>query len=161
MNLENLFTDKTTVSVSVVKLNNQKMNKTIFNQLLIKSPYSSSFDIDENAKFLGFVNDKEKWLVWTDGLTIFRNRLWRLRTFANFNLEFGTLEKFKEIYPTSNLSHFNSDYTDEYSTEYSSSDEDRLEMSSVLNEAESEEIRKKQIAMKFVTDNLEARQIFL
>ncbi len=72
MNIESLFSEKATINISIVKLHNQKINKTIFNQLLVYSPFTEEFHLRKYVKFLGFVNEKVKWMLWTDDESIYR-----------------------------------------------------------------------------------------
>lgn len=154
----NLFADKTTINISVVKLYNQKINKTIFNQLLSSTPFDWTFQLKENVKILGFVNDKERYMLWLDGNTIYKCRLVRIVKFARFDLENGKVKDFFNLY---------SDIDIEYFKDSGSEREVDLEfmeegpVSYVLNAVEKEEIRHKQNFIKEFLLELNQRQVFL
>lgn len=155
MNIEDLFTEKTTIEISVVKLNNQKINKTIFNQIVIRSPFDRVYSLSKNVQFLGYVNDKISMLLWTNGVNIYRCRLKDLREFASFDLENKTIEKFEEYYSTLNLNYYQN--RDDHGAEHEYSDK----IWHILTGDEIAEIRSKQEFVKEILNALIGRQIFL
>lgn len=155
MNIDNLFTDKTTIDISVVKLNNQKINKTIFNQIVTRPPFDRVYSLSKNVKFLGYVNDKISMLLWTNGVNIYRCRLKDLREFAFFDLENETIGKLKEHYSTHNFNYYQNPY--DRGDEYGYSDK----IWSILTSDEIAEIRSKQEFVKEILNALNGRQIFV
>ena len=155
MDFENLFTEKTTINISVVKLNAQKINKTVFNQLLIFSPFNNIFDLRPNIKVLGYVNDKMRWVLWIQDNSIFKYPIKELKEFAFFDIEYGKTEEFIELYPENKLSFFNRS-NDDWDDEISS---DRLNL--ILTNEEKTEILAKQDYVSNFLSHLTGRQIFL
>lgn len=159
MNIESLFTEKTTINISVVKLHNQKINKTIFNQLLINSPFTEDFHLRRQVHFFGFVNEKVKWMLWTDDESIYKYEMERAATFTYLNLDNEKLDEFMKIYPTRLLRYFKESHDeDDHHNEY---DNDRTIVSAILNEEEKLEIENKQVIISRILDELNERQIFL
>ncbi len=158
MNIENLFTEKTTINISVVKLHKQKINKTIFNQLLIYSPFTEDFHLRRQVKFFGFVNEKVKWMLWTDDESIYKYEMKRAAKFAYLNLDDEKLDEFKKIYPIRQIRYFKESHDEDHYNEY---DNDRTIVSAILNEEEKLEIEKKQVIIRRILDELNERQIFL
>lgn len=102
----NLFVEKTTVNISVVKLHNQKINKTIFNQLLITSPFDWTFDLKDDVKILGFVNEKERYMLWGNRNSLYKCSLVHIIKFSRFNLENGKVKDFFNLYSDSDIVYF-------------------------------------------------------
>lgn len=155
MDIEHLFTEKTTVNLSVVKLNNHKINKTIFNQLITLSPFDRIFSIRESAKFLGFVNDKIQWILWTNGISIYKYQLRKLNEFCHFDLDRGEISDFTKIYPYYELQYFNKpSYRDDTYDEV-----EKLHL--ILSKEERSQLEEKQRFIVEVIDKLTQRQVFI
>jgi len=155
MNIEHLFTEKTTINLSVVKLHNQKINKTIFNQLITLSPFNRIFSLGESVKFLGFVNDKIQWILWTDDISIYKYQLRKLKEFCHFDLDSGEISDFTKIYPYYELQYFNkSSYRDDTYDEV-----EKLYL--ILSQEERSRLEEKQRFIVEVIDKLTQRQIFI
>lgn len=75
MDLQKIFSEKTTIDISVVKLKNQKLTKSIFNQLRWYFPFDENINFT-SEKILGFV------LIGNESIGIGsgKNNLFRFRT---------------------------------------------------------------------------------
>mgnify|MGYP000881306201 CR=1 FL=1 len=100
MNVEKLFTKQTTIKISVVTIDNKKLSKSIVNQLNVSSPFDKLYNLKENAKFLGYINDKSKWIIWTNDEFIFKYELKLIYPIARINLDKNTLSDLIDIYPS-------------------------------------------------------------
>ncbi|TLX24663.1 hypothetical protein FE904_14925 [Chryseobacterium indologenes] len=70
--MENIFADSTIVSITVAKIDNKKLNKTIFTQLNIGNPFGVQF-IFKGDKILGYVNSNDgTWIIYTINERIFK-----------------------------------------------------------------------------------------
>lgn len=107
--MEDLFSNKTTVEITVVKINNQKLTKSIVNQLDNKFPIDKNGKFYEGLKILGYVKNKmrssNQQLIFS-----FDNNLYY------YNLE--TLKEFTELKKSSKdyslLSRLNFDFYQKY-----------------------------------------------
>lgn len=157
MKESNLFSDKTTISISVVKLQNQKINKTTFNQLLISSPFDWTFKLKDDVNILGFVNDKERYMLWGDGNSIYKCSLVRIVKFARFDLEEGKVKDFLNLYSDRNIEYFNGPG---YEREMDIDSMEEGPVYYILNAIEKEEILNKQAFIKELLFELNQRQVF-
>lgn len=69
--MENIFADNTSVSMTIAKIDNKKITKTIFNQLNIWNPFKAQF-IFTGDKILGYVNSNGIWIIYIINDKIFK-----------------------------------------------------------------------------------------
>ncbi|PQA92743.1 hypothetical protein SAMN05421796_11073 [Chryseobacterium piscicola] len=75
MNLNEYFSERTTVDIAVVKLNNQKITKSILKQINISNYIDHELDLD-GKKILGLIKDNNtEWIIYT-----FKNKLFKQTT---------------------------------------------------------------------------------
>lgn len=94
MEFKEYFTERTTVDIVVVKLNNQKLTKSIFKQIQISQFIDHDLDF-ENIKILGLVRDNNlEWIVY-----LYQNRLLRQSTdfISEINEVFVSSSKVEDI----------------------------------------------------------------
>ncbi|MDR6546700.1 hypothetical protein J2810_002760 [Chryseobacterium rhizosphaerae] len=156
MNIKELFTKTTTVNISVVKVNNKNLTKSIFNQLNISSPFDRLYNLKDNVKFLGYVNDKTKWIIWSDENNLFRYELKELSPIVYLNLDRDTIDMLVKIYPSELVKELYN-YTDaEYEKIYRDN-----QISTVLDVKEQYIILEKQKLVREIFENILERQILL
>lgn len=156
MNIKELFTKTTTVNISVVKINNKNLTKSIFNQLNISSPFDRLYNLKDNVKFLGYVNDKTKWIIWSDENNLFRYELKELSPIVYLNLDQDTIDMLVKIYPSELVKELYN-YTDaEYEKIYRDN-----QISTVLDVKEQYIILEKQKLVREIFENILERQILL
>lgn len=158
MKQTDLFAEKTTINISVVKLHNQKINKTIFNQLLNAPLFDRTFNLKDDAKILGFVNDKEKYILWGDGKSVYKCSLVRITNFARFDLNKGKVKDFLILYRERDIAYFNEPA---YEREENLDLLGEYSVSHVLNSLEKEDILLKQDFINEFLLELNQRQVFL
>jgi hypothetical protein len=97
MKFKELLTESTTINVSVVKMDNRKITKSVFNQIQIKCFYDRDYKILKDIKILGYLIDKERWLIWTNGRNYFKYPLKYVVDISQIDVEYSTsqLKKFK------------------------------------------------------------------
>ncbi len=71
MDFKKYLSDKKTVTVSVAKLENQKITKSIFSQIPETRRIRYPFDF-EGIQMLGFVNEKSRWLIYTSDDVLYK-----------------------------------------------------------------------------------------
>jgi hypothetical protein len=155
MNIENLFTKDTTVKITVLKIENKKFTKGIFNQLHISSPFDKLYNLKENVKFLGYINDKTRWIIWTNGNSLFKYDVKEFYPLRFLNLNSDKIKDLIQIYPNEEVKSL---YTamDQGYYEYRDS-----QISTVLDvKIQYEIIDKKEKVDKILTEVLK-RQIYL
>lgn len=156
MNLETLFTTETTIKVSVVKIDNKKLTKGVYNQLNIKTAFDDFYNLKENAKLLGYVNDKSRFYLWTNGNSIFRNEIKELYPLIKLNLNKNTIDELRNIFPSEEVESLYS-----YKNENGDYEYRNLQISQVLQKnSQYELIEKKENVEKIVKEILN-RQIFI
>ena len=114
MNLDKLFTKESTIKISVISINDKKITKSIFNQLNIKNPFDKHINLLENVLFLGYINDKTKWIIWKDNDFLYKYELKHLLQIKWIDVNRNTIKDLLEIYPTEvvkNAYHFVDGYT--------------------------------------------------
>lgn len=75
MNLNDYFSERTTVDIAIVKLNNQKITKSVLKQITISSYIDHDLDLEE-IKILGLIKDNNtEWIVFT-----YKNKLFKQTT---------------------------------------------------------------------------------
>lgn len=75
MNLNDYFSERTTVDIAIVKLNNQKITKSVLKQINIANYIDHDLDLQE-IKILGLIKDNNtEWIVYT-----FKNKLFKQTT---------------------------------------------------------------------------------
>ena len=57
--MDDIFSNKTTVEITVVKINNQKLTKSILNQIELFNPFLDG-NFADGTKIFGYVNHKIK-----------------------------------------------------------------------------------------------------
>ncbi|EKT3967372.1 hypothetical protein NTJ12_002460 [Flavobacterium psychrophilum] len=156
MNIENLFSKEVTVKISIVNIENKKLTKSIFNQLNISLPFDSLFNLKQNVKFLGYINDKGKWIIWSNNEYIYKCELKNIYPMARLNLNRDKIRDLIEIYPSElvkSLYHFmNESSFFEYRD---------TEISSVLDKKEQYIIIERQEEVREIINELLKRQIIL
>lgn len=86
--MKDFFTTETTVKINVATIDGKKITKSIFNQINTKSPFNFDKEkgyIFEGGKILGYVFDKEYWLLWVEDDKIYKTNLDRLFKMANLS----------------------------------------------------------------------------
>jgi len=154
MNIEKLFTKESTVKISILKIDNKKFTKSIFNQLNYKNPFDRDINLNQDAKFLGYVNDKGKWILWTDTDYIYKFELKKLIDIKWIDVDRHKISDLIEVYPTEKVKdafHYVDDYDNEYKNEV---------ISNVLNREEIFEFIEKQDIVKNIINETLQRQIF-
>lgn len=88
--MDDLFSNKTTVEITVVKINNQKLTKSIVNQLDNKFPIDKNGKFYEGLKILGYVKHKisqsEEQLIFSYNNNLYYYQLWRIKELAELNI---------------------------------------------------------------------------
>lgn len=75
MNLNDFFSERTTVDIAIVKLNNQKITKSVLKQINIANYIDHDLDLGE-IKILGLIKDNNtEWIVFT-----YKNKLFKQTT---------------------------------------------------------------------------------
>lgn len=86
--MKDFFTTETTVKINVATIDGKKITKSIFNQINSKSPFNFDKEkgyIFEGEKILGYVFDKEYWLLWIEENKVFKTNLNRIFKIANLS----------------------------------------------------------------------------
>ena len=156
MNIKELFTKTTTVNISVVKINNKNLTKSIFNQLNISSPFDRLYNLKDNVKFLGYVNDKTKWMIWTDEVNLFRYELKELFAIRYLDLNSDTIDTLMKVYPSELVKKLYNYIDEEYQETYRSN-----QISTVLDLKEQYAILERQEQVREIFENIIERQILL
>lgn len=156
MNIDKLFTKETTVKISVVKIDNKKLTKSIFNQLNKVSPFDSNYNLKENVKFFGYINDKTTWIIWGDDEFIYKYEMMKSYPFLRINLDRGTISELKKVYDSEEVKKLYNQKDDEFGYLYR--DE---QISSVLISNEQNEIISKKELVTDIFNKILERQIFI
>ncbi|MBU4536967.1 MAG: hypothetical protein L6264_07405 [Weeksellaceae bacterium] len=99
MDFKKYFSEAQTVTVSVAKLGNQKLTKSMFNQIPIGRRIKYPFDF-EGISILGFVNNGEHWVIYTEDERLFKGSLreiMRLLTTKRDKHQISTITYYMEI----------------------------------------------------------------
>jgi hypothetical protein len=156
MNIEKLFTKETTIKINIVKIDNKKITKSVFNQINRSSPFDQLYNLKENIKFLGYINDKTKWIIWTNNEFLFKYEIKEIYQMSRINLHKNTIEELQKIYPSEKVKSLYSQKNEFDHFEYKD-----IEISNVLDIKEQSEILdKKEMVEKIISEILK-RQIFL
>lgn len=153
MNMSKIFTKDTFIKVSVVKLDGRKLTKSIFNQLHTISPFDRLYNLKNDVKVLGYINDKTIWIIWSNQENLYKYDLQNIYPLVQLDLNKNTIENLIEIYPSEQVKNLY----------YGNSNENyqELEISSVLDKKEQYKILDRQdFVIEFKAQLLE-RQIFL
>ncbi len=161
MNVEKLFPKETNVKISIVKIDNKKLTKGIFNQLNRISPFDRYYNLKEKAKLFGYVNDKGKWIIWSDNEFICKYEMKEIYPFLRINIDRDKIEDLIKVYDSEEVkSLYRHSETDENGNHCGNIYRD-VQISSVLSKKEQYEIiSKKELIEKIFAEILE-RQIFL
>ncbi|AKK72094.1 hypothetical protein OK18_05110 [Chryseobacterium gallinarum] len=106
--------------------------------------------------FLGYVNDKAKWIIWCDENNLFRYELKELSPIVYLNLDRDTIDTLAKIYPSELVKELYN-YTD---AEYEKIYQDN-QISTVLDVKEQYIILEKQKLVRDIFENILERQILL
>lgn len=156
MIIDKLFEKEVTVKVSVVKIDNKKLTKSIFNQLHYSSPFDSLFNLKENVKFLGYVNDDFRYLIWTNGEFIFKCNLNEFTKFRKIDLNKNTISDLHEVFPSEKVESLFLVKNEIGFNEYQD-----LQITQVLGPKYQSEILDKQENVEKIIKELLKRQIFV
>jgi hypothetical protein len=156
MNLDNLFTKETTIKVSVVTLDNKKLTKSIFNQLQVKKPFDKLYNIFDGVKFLGYVNDKKNYAVFTFNDKIYKCEMVEFQALKYIDLHKDLIKTLYRVYPSEELqklNKYNPSRPDEY---YADS-----QISQVFSVDGQRELIEKAENLDKIFNELVIRQIFI
>lgn len=156
MYTEKLFEKETMIKISIVKIDNKKLTKGIFNQINRKSPFDELYNLEQNVKFLGYVNDKSKCLIWIDGELLYKYEIKNLYPFLRIDLNKSTITDLLEVFPSEKVESIHSFKNDIGIHEYQD-----IEISCVLDKKEQYNIIEKKENIKEIVEELLKRQIFL
>jgi len=156
MNTEKLFEKEATIKISVVKIDNKKLTKGVFNQINWKSPFDRLYNLKENVKFLGYVNDKSKWLVWSNGEFLYKYKISDFYPFLRIDFNKNTINELLDVFPSEVVKSLNDFKNQMGHYEYTD-----LEISSVLDVKEQYVIIEKKENIEEIINGLLKRQIFL
>lgn len=156
MNIEKLFPKETTIKINIVKIDNKKITKSIFNQINRSSPFDKLYHLKENIKFLGYINDKTKWIIWTNNEFLFKYEIKEIYQMSRINLNKNTIEELQKIYPSEKVKSLYSQKNEFDHFEYRD-----IEISSVLDIKEQSEILDKKEMVEEIISEILKRQIFL
>jgi|SRR5690554_1263613 len=153
MNFDKIFTKDITIQISVVKVDGKKLTKSIFNQLHIISPFDQLYNLKKENKILGYINDKTRWIIWSNGQKLYKYELKNFYPLIQLDLNKNTIENLIEIYPSEQVKNlYFGNSTESYQD---------MQISSVLDLKEQHEIIDKQDFIKEFRSELMSRQIFL
>lgn len=99
MDFKKHFSDQQTVTISVAKMGNQKITKSIFAQIPEGRHIVHPFNLD-GVNILGYVNDKGSWILYTaDGILYKRsiNQLLELLKNPIHNQRFLDIKKYVKV----------------------------------------------------------------
>lgn len=71
MDFKKYFSESQMIEISVVKIGNQKITKSIFNQLPDGRKINYPFDF-EGLQIIGYVNEKETYVIYTENKKVFK-----------------------------------------------------------------------------------------
>lgn len=83
MEIEKIFSEKTTIDITVVKLNNQKLTKSIFNQLRWYFPFDGNFNFTSELLFGHVRIGEERFAIGKSKTSLFRFNVEYLETIAS------------------------------------------------------------------------------
>lgn len=153
---DKLFTKVTSIKLSVVKIENKKLTKSILNQLNRKSPFDRLYNLKENVKFLGYVNDKTKCLLWSNEDFIYKYDIKDFFSFLRIDLNKNTINDLYQIFPSEEV---NSLYN--FTNEMGHYEYQDLEISCVLDKNTQYEILDKKENLDKILEEILKRQIFI
>lgn len=156
MHIERLFEKEATIKISVVKIENKKLTKGIFNQINWQSPFDKFYNLKENVKFLGYVNDNFKCLVWTNGDSLYKYRIKDFYPFRSIDLNKNTINELIEIFPSDQVESLHS-----FKNEMGIYEYQELQISCVLDVKEQYVIIEKKENVEKIIKELLKRQIYL
>jgi len=156
MSVENLFKKETVVKISVVKIDNKKLTKGVFNQINQKSPFDKLYDLRENVNFLGYVNDNGKWVVWTNDESLYKYKIIDFYSFLRIDFSRNTIDELYKIYPSEVVKSLYS-----HTNELGHYENQGCQISQVLELNEQISITDKKENIEQIIDELVKRQIFL
>jgi hypothetical protein len=153
---DKLFAKETSIKLSVVKIENKKLTKGIFNQLNRKSPFDKLYNLKENVKFLGYVNDKTKCLLWSNKDFIYKYDIKDFFPFLRIDLNKNTIDDLYEVFPSEEVNSLHNFKNENGYYEYQ-----ELEISCVLEKNTQYEILEKKETVDKIVEELLKRQIFI
>lgn len=153
---DKLFIKATSIKLSVVKIENKKLTKSILNQLNRKSPFDKLYNLKENVKFLGYVNDKTKCLLWCNEDLIYKYDIKDFFPFLRIDLHKNTINDLYEIFPSEEVNLLHSFRNEMGHYEYQD-----LEISCVLDKNTQYEIQDKKENIDKILEEILKRQIFI
>lgn len=99
MDFKKHFSEKQTVTISVAKMENQKITKSIFSQIpesrRIKYPFNFN-----GIHILGYVNDKGMWVLYTSDNILYKSSIVPMISLINkspMNLHFRDIENYVTV----------------------------------------------------------------
>ena len=153
MEIEKLFTKEITIKVSIIKLDNKKMTKGIFNQLHIISPLDKLYNLKENTKILGYINEKGRWIIWSNNENIYKYELNKFFPLRRIDLNAENIEALISVYPSEKVKNlYHADYKENYR---------EMQISSVLDIKEQYEIIEKKEMIEKLIEEILKRQIYI
>lgn len=156
MNIEKLFIKETTLKLSVIKVDNKRIIKSIFNQINIDSPFDELYTLKQNVKFLGYINEKKKWIIWKNNDFLFKYDLGKIYPISQINLNKNTIDELITIFPSEKVKLLHSFQNEQSHFEYRD-----IEISSVLDPNEQYLIMDVIELVDDIIDEILKRQIFL
>ncbi|MGK4568199.1 hypothetical protein [Flavobacterium sp. 3HN19-14] len=156
MNIEQLFTEEATIKISVLKIDNKKISKSVFNQLHIRSPFDKLYNLKENVKFFGYINDKERWIIWSNGEFLSKYEINELFPILRIDLDKDTIKDLVKVFPSEQAQSLNSCRNEFGILEYQD-----IQISSVLDRNEQYEIQDEKDVINKILKTVLTKQIFL
>ena len=159
--MKDFFTTETTVKINVATIDGKKITKSIFNQINSKSPFNFDKEkgyIFEGEKILGYVFDKEYWLLWIEENKVFKTNLNRIFKIANLS----SSSYFSSVTDLFNpLSYFGSEYLKENFKEFDDYYIAQQKNSDVLVDSALEKLKKYVLNAREWKTEILNHQIFL
>jgi hypothetical protein len=148
MKIENLFTENTTINITVLKINNKNFTKSIFNQLHLSSPFTKLYELKEDLKILGYVNDKTRWVIWTDNEFLYKYDIKKFYPLLKLEINICEIGTLLDIYPSEDV-------------RLLSENLENYDLANILNEEEKKVINNKKETVEKILKEVVKRQIFL
>lgn len=108
MDFKKYFSESQLIEISVVKIGNQKITKSILNQLPGGSKIKYPFHFN-GLKILGYVNDKEAYVIYVENEKFYKQSVQYILNLLNTPTErhqISTIEKFIIIDPEDDYNPF-------------------------------------------------------
>lgn len=106
MDFKSYLTESQTVDIMIAKLGNQRITKSILNQMPEGFRINTDFDFG-SIKILGYIKDKEEWIIYTENNIAYKNSLRNINELLNLLASQTTVSAISNFIEIDNWDEYN------------------------------------------------------